>query len=222
MKKLLIILLITAFTTVAYAQSDSEEYPKNVGYKKSLGMVGGYLNLPDFVQDDYKDYSPRGGAMIYFNVLNKIWGNVALGISSEYIGTEFNGYVNGFNVDSDIVVIPTTFNVAYMTSSRLINAWAGLGVSYAYFKYDIKNGSYNSTTFGKQESVSGSTYGVDGFAGVEYMFTDSGNIGLFFEFRYSLLDVGRVSQQISGISQTYKHNLTLDRFRYSIGVAYHF
>ncbi len=224
MKKLLLTLLITITATSSFAQSENDKYPKSVGYAESIGMVGAYMNLPEFTSSKYSNGQPRGGAMVYFNLFNEIWGNVAFGINAEYRSVEHKHDSNGYNFDAKLDMLPTSVNVAYMTASDLVNAWAGIGFTYATYSYKVDSGTLTNgattTNYSSQGSDSGSVYGFDAFVGAEYMFTESGNLGIFLEFRYSMLGDVKVSNDILGTSVN--QEIPLDNFRYALGISYHF
>ena len=42
---------------------------------------------------------------------------------------------------------PVALNVAYMTSSNIVNAWIGIGVSYNFAAFDISGGTNNGVYY---------------------------------------------------------------------------
>ena len=189
---------------VVFAQEEKEY--DNPGYYVSYGMAGLYGTRPDYTNNGHKDGGTGGGGFIYYNLINKIGGNLALGISADYAEGKFNKD----SLSLKYRITPTAFNIAYMTASDFLNFWAGLAVTYTFFSCEIKNG-------GTIPDQNPGVIGGDAFAGIEYIFTENKKFGAFFEFRFSLTDNVRINMD----SET-GEKINFTRTRYSLGVSYHF
>ena len=218
MKKFTLFILLFLFTANFSYADDRTDKPYNIGYAKRYGMVGLYGHLSDYIGKEWGDLSPGGGAFAYYNIFNKFWGNVSIGISADYVGGEFTTK-NGIKGKTHMA--PLALNLAYMTSSNVVNAWAGVGFSYNFATFDITGGTYNNTVYGAQGSQSAQLIGVDAFAGLEYLFTKDGRWGAFFEFRYTYSQVPNINLNISGIGAV-SDKLDTQRFKYTVGFSYHF
>lgn len=218
MKKLLITILLLLLTiSLAYAD-DRTGKPYNIGYADRYGMVGLYGHLSDYIGKEWGDMSPGGGGFVYYNILNDFWGNFSIGINADYVGGDFTSK-NG--IKGKVHMAPLSLNVAYMTSSNVVNAWAGVGFSYNFATLDITGGTYNNVSYGAQGSQSSQLIGVDAFAGLEYIFTQDGRWGAFFEFRYTYSQIPEINLNISGLGSI-SDTLDTQRFKYTVGFAYHF
>lgn len=220
MKKLFIVIILLFAFSFAYAD-DRKGKPYNYGYEKRHGMVAITGNLTDRVDKSWGDLAPGGGAFIYYNVLNDFWGNFALGVSVDYIGGDFS---TQNNIKGRADMVPLAFNVAYMTSSKTVNAWVGIGVSYNFATFKISDGAVNiplPNNSNNNVSYSGYTQsnqllGFDAFAGLEYLFTKDGRWGAFFEFRYTYSEMPTFSTGIDS------DKLDMQQLKYTIGFSYHY
>ena len=218
MKKFILFILLFLFAANFSYADDRTNKPYNIGYADRYGMVGLYGHLSDYLGKEWGDLSPGGGGFIYYNIFNKFWGNVSIGVSADYVGGDFTTK-NGIKGKAHMA--PLALNLAYMTSSNVVNAWIGVGFSYNFATFDITGGTYNSLAYGAQGSQSAQLMGVDAFAGLEYLFTKDGRWGAFFEFRYTYSQVPNINLNISGIGAV-SDKLDTQRFKYTVGFSYHF
>lgn len=218
MKKIIFLILLLSFTANLSYADDRTDKPYNIGYAKRYGMVGLYGHLSDYIKDDWGDLFPGGGGFIYYNILNDFWGNFSIGFNADYVGGDFT---TSKGIKGKAHMAPLSLNVAYMTSSNVVNAWAGVGFSYNFATFDISGGTYNNTAYGAQGKQYAQLIGVDAFAGLEYLFTKDGRWGAFFEFRYTYSQVPEINLNISGIGAV-SDKLDTQRFKYTVGFSYHF
>lgn len=213
-----VLLIYISYGISGYAQTIDEK-PLNPGYAKRYGMVGLFGHLPDYINDSWTDMAPGGGGFIYYNVLNDFWGNLSLGVSAEYVA----GSYKDNNIRGYAHMAPIAFNVAYMTSSDVLNFWIGVGVSYNFVNFDMSGGTYSDGTFfHKNKYLQDQVVGVDAFAGAEYIFTKNGRWGAFFEFRYTYAEKANFSLNAPETAMPFSATIDTQRFRYTVGFSYHF
>lgn len=219
MKKLLLFTILCLLLTANFSFADDRtDKPYNIGYAKRYGMVGIYGHLTDYIGKQWGDLYPGGGGFIYYNILNDFWGNFSIGINADYVGGEFTTS-NGIKGRTHMA--PLSFNIAYMTSSNVVNAWIGAGFSYNFATFDMTGGTYNGVYYGGSQKQYAQLMGVDAFAGLEYLFTKDGRWGAFFEFRYTYSQVPELNYNIAGVG-TSVDTIDTQRFRYTVGFSYHF
>ena len=107
-----------------------------------------------------------------------------------------------------------------MTSSNIVNAWIGIGVSYNFAAFDISGGTNNGVYY-NDFTQNSQLIGVDAFAGVEYLFTKDGRWGAFFEFRYTYSQNPKFNLDLAGIGSI-SDTLDMQQLKYTIGFSYHF
>lgn len=219
MKKLLLFTLLLLIFSANFSFADDRTgKPYNIGYAKRHGMVGIYGHLSDYIGKEWGDLYPGGGGFIYYNILNDFWGNFSIGINADYVGGDFT---TAKGIKGRTHMAPLSFNIAYMTSSTVVNAWAGVGFSYNFATFDLTAGSYNNIQYGTNERQYSQLMGVDAFAGLEYLFTKDGRWGAFFEFRYTYSQIPELKLNINGVG-TVTDKLDTQRFKYTVGFSYHF
>lgn len=203
------------------AETSAEDYvppaqPDNPGYLKSHGMVGIYGFLPDFHSKSMRDNDPGGGGFIYYNLYNAFWGNVMMGLSSDYTSTRL---VRG-NYKANTTLAPVTLNMAYMTSSDTVNFWGGVGASFTFMNSDIRE--VTGVGGGLHKKVLTTFWATDLFIGGEYIFTDFSKekFGVFFEFRYTFTQPVNLKADFG--NARINDTMTMQRFKYILGFAYHF
>lgn len=217
MKKIALVILLLSFTVTFSYADDRTDKPYNIGYAKRYGMVGLYGHLSDYIKDDWGDLALGGGGFIYYNILNDFWGNFAIGINTDYVGGDFSTQKG---IKGKTHMAPLSLNVAYMTSSNTVNAWAGVGFSYNFATFDIAGGTYNNISYAP-ENQQAHLIGVDAFVGLEYLFTKDGRWGAFFEFRYTYSQIPELNINVAGIGKV-SDALDTQRFKYTVGFSYHF
>lgn len=190
--------------------------PDNPGYLKSHGMVGIYGFLPDFHSKSMRDNDPGGGGFIYYNMVNDFWGNVMIGLSSDYTSTK----ISKGNYKANTTLAPITLNLAYMTSSDTVNFWGGVGASYTFMNSDIRD--MEGVGGGLHKKVLTTFWAADLFVGGEYIFTDFSKykFGVFFEFRYTFTQPVNLKADFGNVKLN--DTMTMQRFKYILGFAYHF
>lgn len=214
MKKILLVIMILSFAySISYA--DDRNKPYNYGYAKRHGMVAITGNLTDRISSEWGDLAPGGGGFVYYNILNDFWGNFSIGLSADYIGGDFT--TKKQSIKGKAHMAPVAFNIAYMTSSNIVNAWIGIGVSYNFATFNISGGTNNGVSYG-DFTTSSQLLGFDAFAGAEYLFTKDGRWGAFFEFRYTYAQNPKFNLNVTGVSDS----LDMQQLKYTIGFSYHF
>ena len=202
MKKILLVIIILSFAcSFAYAD-DRLNKPYNYGYAKRYGMVAITGNLTDRISNAWGDLAPGGVGFLYYNIL-----------SGDF--TTKNQQIKG-----KAHMAPIALNVAYMTSSNIVNAWIGIGVSYNFATFNISGGINNGVSYGDFTQNS-QLLGFDAFAGVEYLFTKDGRWGAFFEFRYTYAQNPKFNLDLTGIGSV-SDTLDMQQLKYTIGFSYHF
>ena len=219
MKKLILFIILFCLSfNLSYAD-DRLDKPYNIGYAKRYGMVGIYGHLSDYIKDEWdNELSPGGGGFIYYNIFNDFWGNVSIGVNADYVGGKF---VTEKKIKARAYMAPLSLNLAYMTSSNIVNAWAGVGFSYNFATFNVKEAYFNNTKYGLDTSITNQLIGVDAFAGLEYLFTKDGKWGAFFEFRYTYSQMPKLEVNIPNVG-TVSDELDTQRFKYTVGFTYHF
>ena len=177
---LLIFFMITSMSSYVFANEDGT-YVNNDGYFKSRGFVGIYGTYTDYNKDYLEDNKISGGGFAYVNVVNTIYGNAMIGIGSVYEYTKLKKSTYTGLVDNTAIQL----NIAYKTSSKMVNAWGGVGFTLNF--YDVlftsyKNGAMNLDVRKHQYEM---LAGLDLFVGAEYLLTKNGLVGIFMEARYS-------------------------------------
>lgn len=221
MKKIFAVVIFILLPIVSYGATSSEleELPDNKGYFETLGMFGAYGLMDDFTKKDLKDSNIGGGGFLYFNALNTIYGNFAIGVSSDYTNTKVDR--NRFSANLDL--IPVSFNLAYMTSSDFINGWIGAGVSYTFTQVRVNSGTTtDNINFGHQSKDNKGVLGGDFFAGVEYIFTQNKMFGIFFEFKYTLTEDLKYEKFLSEYNYNINEKINLSRMKFTLGISLHF
>ena len=112
MKKFILFILLFLFAANFSYADDRTNKPYNIGYADRYGMVGLYGHLSDYIGKEWGDLSPGGGGFIYYNIFNKFWGNVSIGVSADYVGGDFTTK-NGIKGKAHMA--PLALNLAYMT-----------------------------------------------------------------------------------------------------------
>ncbi len=218
MKKIFLVIIILSLTSSIAYSDDRTGKPYNYGYAKRYGMVAITGNLTDRISDDWGDLAPGGGGFVYYNILNDFWGNFSIGLSADYIGGDFK--TKHQNIKGKAHMAPVALNIAYMTSSTIVNAWIGVGLSYNFATFNLSGGTNNGISY-NDYTQNNQLIGVDAFAGVEYLFTKDGRWGAFFEFRYTYSQNPKFNlnlESIGNISDT----LDMQQLKYTIGFSYHF
>lgn len=192
-------------------------FKDNPGYFKSKGMVGIYGFLPDFHSKTFQDGNIGGGGFAYYNLANQFWGNVAVGVSSDYTFTK----ASRGNYTANMKLAPVTFNIAYMTASDTVNFWGGGGISYNFADTDIRDVTFNGNTVAANKKVMLNFWSADVFIGGEYIFTEKYKFGAFFEFRYTFTQPVHLNSDFGSLGSIHD-TMTLQRFRYTVGFTYHF
>ncbi len=219
MKKIIFCIIFLFAVTVAYAD-DRVGKPYNEGYAKKYGMVGLYGHLSSYITGAWdNELAPGGGGFIYYNLLNNFWGNLSLGVNADYVGGKFKTKDN--KIAGRVHMAPLSLNLAYMTSSKVINLWAGIGFSYNFASFDIDSVTHNNREHSINVSQNSHLIGVDAFAGIEYLFTKDGSWGAFFEFRYTYSQKPELQLNIKNAG-TLSDILDTQRFKYTIGFTYHY
>ncbi len=177
---LLIFFIIASMSSYVFANEDGT-YVNNDGYFKSRGFVGIYGTYTDYNKDYFADNKISGGGFAYVNIVNTIYGNAMIGIGSVYEYTTVKNSTYTGLVDNTAIQL----NIAYKTSSKMVNAWGGVGFTLNF--YDVlfknyKNGAVNLDIGRHQYKM---LAGIDLFAGAEYLLTKNGLVGIFMEVRYS-------------------------------------
>ena len=223
MKRTILIFLILLLSVPAFAENDKYADPKlknNPGYMKSYGMVGLFGFLPNFHSKSFRDGDIGGGAFAYYNLFNDFWGNVAIGLSSNYTSTRAarSNYIANYRIT------PVTFNIAYMTSSDILNFWAGAGVSYTFLNTEIRSvTSVDGVSYSDLHKKNSTVFlAGDVFVGGEYIFHEEYKLGVFFEFRYTFTEGVKLKVDYGDMNAKINDTMTLQRFRYAIGFSYHF
>ena len=202
--------------------------PFNKGYAERYGVIGIFGNLPDFINKSFQDNTPGGGGFIYYNILNDFWGNFSIGLSAEYLsGTHAakNNSIKGY-----IHMAPFRFlSLAYFTSSDVINFWAGIGPSYNFITYDVKGGGANNGNNGllpyslPTSHIDKGLWGVEAFAGIEFLFSKDARWGLFFEFKYNYSESLKINVPYAdGSNRSYETSIDTQHMRYALGFSYHY
>lgn len=218
MKKILLALIILSFTFSFVYADDRLNKPYNYGYAKRHGMVAITGNLTDRVSNAWGDLAPGGGGFVYYNILNDFWGNFSIGISADYIGGDFT--TKNQQIKGRAHMAPVALNLAYMTSSKMVNAWIGIGVSYNFATFNISGGTNNGVNYADFTQNS-QLIGFDAFAGAEYLFTKDGRWGAFFEFRYTYSQNPSFNLDLTGVGVV-SDSLDMQQLKYTIGFSYHF
>ena len=135
MKKILLVIIILSFACSFAFADDRTDKPYNYGYAKRHGMVAITGNLTDRISNAWGDLAPGGGGFVYYNILNDFWGNFSIGFSADYIGGEFT--TKKQNIKRKVHMGPISLKFAYIKSSKIDNAWDGIGVSYKFSKIKI-------------------------------------------------------------------------------------
>ena len=220
MKRILITFICIIFMSVAaYAATDVEEY-NNPGYYETNGLFGVYGFSPDYFNGDSSG-SIGGGAFAYYNILNTIGGNLAIGISSDYGQGNFDNGV--FKADTS--TLPIALNLAYFTASDFLNVWGGLAFTYTVANIEITNGAVPNRIngeFGPQGKESVELLGGDIFAGIEYIFSQNKKWGAFFEFRVSFTESTKIERYVPEQLYTFEDDVNFSKMRFLLGVSYHF
>lgn len=220
MTRLLITLCCLLFIPVAAYAATDEEY-NNPGYYETNGLLGVYGFTPNYFNSDNENGGMGGGIFAYYNILNKIGGNLSIGISADYSSGKYDN--NVFRADTTIM--PIALNLAYMTASDFLNVWAGLAFTYTFADFDITDGNVPNRingSFGPQGSESFQLMGGDIFTGIEYIFTQNKKFGAFFEFRVSFTESASVKRYIPQQQYSFEEDINFSRMRFMLGVAYHF
>lgn len=217
MKKIFLAIFILSFAVGFSYADDRTNKPYNHGYAKRYGMVALTANLTDRISNAWGDIAPGGGGFIYYNVLNDFWGNFSIGLSADYIGGDFT--TKDKKINGKAHMAPVAFNIAYMTASKVVNAWIGVGVSYNFATFNISGGAVDDVNYQKFTQNS-QLLGFDAFAGLEYLFTKDGRWGAFFEFRYTYAQNPKFNIDLSGGSVS--DTLDMQQLKYTIGFSYHF
>lgn len=191
-------------------------------------MIGIFGNLPDFVSNTFQDSTPGGGGFFYYNILNDFWGNLSIGLSAEYLSGTHKSKLNSSK--GYIHMAPFRFlSLAYFTSSDVINFWGGIGPSYTFVTYDLKGGGVNNnggslSPYGLPTSyIDKGIWGVEAFAGVEFLFSKDARWGLFFEFKYNFSEKLKIDVPYpNGSGNKYSTEIDTQHMRYAIGLSYHY
>lgn len=218
MKKFFLVIIVLLFESGFVYADDRLGKPYNHGYAKTYGMVALTANLTDRISNAWDEIAPGGGGFIYCNILNDYWGNFAVGISADYIGGSFA--TKDKNIKGKAHMAPVAFNVAYMTASKVINAWIGVGVSYNFATFNISDGTIDGTHY-NDFTQHDQLLGFDAFAGLEYLFTKDGRWGAFFEFRYTYAQNPKFDINLAGTGNV-SDKLDMQQLKYTIGFSYHF
>ena len=218
MKKILLVIIILSFASSISFADDRTGKPYNYGYAKRHGMVAITGNLTDRISNAWGELAPGGGGFVYYNILNDFWGNFSIGLSADYIGGDFT--TKKQNIKGKAHMAPVALNLAYMTSSNIVNAWIGVGVSYNFATFNISGGTNNGVSYGDFTQNS-QLLAFDAFAGVEYLFTKDGRWGAFFEFRYTYAQNPKFNLDLTGIGSV-SDSLDMQQLKYTIGFSYHF
>ncbi len=222
MRLLLLFCMLVSTSSYVFANEDGT-YINNDGYFKSRGFVGIYGTYTDYSKDYFGDDKISGGGFAYVNVVNTIYGNAMIGIGSVYEYTTLKNSTYNALVDNAAIQL----NLAYKTSSKMINAWGGIGFTLNF--YDVllksyKNGAVNLDISKHQYAMLG---GIDLFLGAEYLLTKNGLVGLFMEARYSfnenfVINTTLDETNADGTSIIIKESVSPFNLKIAIGVSLNF
>lgn len=209
-------------STLLFANEDGT-YIDNPGYFKSRAFIGVYGYYPDYYEGDMSDGDISGGAFVYFNVINTIYGNAMIGIGSLYEYGNFSRNISEDKYTANFRNANFQLNLAYMTSSNMINAWGGVG--FTLNLYDLHFRSYTdgaSTPIGLDTHQYLTTPGIDVFVGAEYFLTQNKLLSIFLEARYSFNENLIVHKPIDGTNFIISDLVNTFHLKIAVGLALHF
>jgi len=213
--------IVISSSTLLYANEDGS-YIDNPGYFKSRVFMGVYGFYPDYYDSDISDSDISGGAFVYVNVINTIYGNAMIGIGSVYEYGNFNRNVSDSNYKANFKNTNIQLNLAYMTSSNMVNAWGGVGFTLNLYDLHFRSYSKESTYIDLNTNQYLTTAGIDVFVGAEYFLTQNKLLSIFAEGRYSFNENLIVHKPIAGTNIVISDLINIFHLKISIGLAFHF
>jgi hypothetical protein len=230
MKKLAFVIMILAAATCAFGQTEiNTQNTDNPGYFRSPGFVAisaGYVYHGGNTTNE-KAIRPHVLGMI--NLLQSEYGNLALSLGAMYSTPESEYDTGSVRYDISAKQYSGEIGLNYLTGSNSVNFWLGGGYSYNYVTADAKsfrNASDVSANYNK--SFTDTTGGFFLHVGIEYILTKDGNLGMFFQYRYTDADRAQfdidTNLDFGGSPQALKNqsSLTTSNQLFFFGVTYHF
>lgn len=233
-----VVLCMQFFYVVTSSAFDAEKERDNPGYTESYGLVGTYASQVYRLRSKFTEHNYHGGLMAYLNVINSIYGNLAIGIDYEKLEPTSNfGQHNSSLTPSDRAYAfrindePMAFNMLYMTASDVFNVWIGAGVVQDKIRIKVRDKVRDKDC---DDTISAKPWGTDFVFGMELYLSKKVPVGFFYQVKDTKIGYrnyklqGKDTYRYKGSISCGDHDVDVDRsfgldhLTYSIGLTYHF